>query len=46
VSIKISSSRGRGLFIIEAVKAGDLLLYEKAFILAFADPEKLEDIIV
>jgi hypothetical protein len=46
VSVRTSGSRGRGLFTKEAVKAGDLLLCEKAFALAFADPEKPEDVTI
>ncbi|PGH18369.1 hypothetical protein AJ79_00435 [Helicocarpus griseus UAMH5409] len=38
VAVKHSGSRGRGLFTTEAVKAGDLLLCEKAFSYAFAQP--------
>ncbi|KAH0563178.1 hypothetical protein GP486_002254 [Trichoglossum hirsutum] len=37
VTVKDSGSRGRGLFTTKAVKAGDLLLCEKAFAHAFAD---------
>jgi hypothetical protein len=37
VSVKASGSRGRGLFTTKAVKAGDLLLCEKAFAHAFID---------
>jgi len=40
VSVRASGSRGRGLFTTEAVKAGDLLLCEKAFAHAFVDTEK------
>jgi hypothetical protein len=39
VSVRVSSSRGRGLFTTEAVKAGDLLLCEKAFAHSFVDTE-------
>lgn len=35
--VKQSESRGRGLFTTQAVKAGDLLLCEKAFEIAYAD---------
>lgn len=37
VTVKSTSSRGRGLFTTGAVKAGDLLFCEKAFAHAFAD---------
>jgi hypothetical protein len=37
VTVKESGLRGRGLFTTEAVKAGDLLLCEKAFAHAFID---------
>jgi len=40
VTIKTTQKRGRGLFTTEAVKAGDLLLCEKAFAHAFHDEEK------
>lgn len=40
VSVRVSGSRGRGLFTTEAVKAGDLLLCEKAFAHVFVDPGK------
>ncbi|KNG84245.1 hypothetical protein ANOM_007397 [Aspergillus nomiae NRRL 13137] len=40
VAVKPSGSRGRGLFTTEAVKAGDLLLCEKAFAHISADPEQ------
>lgn len=39
VVVKEASSYGRGLFTTKDVKAGDLLLCEKAFGYAFADPE-------
>lgn len=42
VSIRTSGSRGRGLFTTEAVKAGELLLCEKAFAHAFVDNGKAE----
>lgn len=42
VSVRASGSRGRGLFTTEAVKAGDLLLCEKAFAHAFVDTGKAE----
>lgn len=42
VSVRTSGSRGRGLFTTEAVKAGDLLLCEKAFSHAFVDPGRAE----
>lgn len=44
VSIRASGSRGRGLFTTKAVKAGDLLLCEKAFAYAFVDTKKAENI--
>ncbi|RDW63192.1 TPR domain protein [Aspergillus mulundensis] len=37
VIVKMTKSRGRGLFTTDAVKAGDLLLCEKAFAYAFYD---------
>ncbi|KIX98864.1 uncharacterized protein Z520_05325 [Fonsecaea multimorphosa CBS 102226] len=40
VCIRTSGDRGRGLFTTKAVKAGELLLCEKAFAHAFVDPEK------
>ncbi|OQU93599.1 SET domain-containing protein [Cladophialophora immunda] len=40
VSIRKSNGRGRGLFTTKAVKAGELLLCEKAFAHAFVDTEK------
>ncbi|RYP42447.1 hypothetical protein DL768_010328 [Monosporascus sp. mg162] len=40
VSVRASGSRGRGLFTTEAVRAGDLLLCEKAFAHAFVDTGK------
>ncbi|KAE8152342.1 hypothetical protein BDV25DRAFT_137917 [Aspergillus avenaceus] len=43
VAIQQSGSRGRGLFTTKDVKAGDLLLCEKAFAYASADAEVLED---
>jgi hypothetical protein len=46
VSVRASGSRGRGLFAAEAVKAGDLLLCEKAFAHAFADTENAEDVTI
>jgi hypothetical protein len=42
LSVRASGSRGRGLFTTEAVKAGDLLLCEKAFAHAFVDTGKAE----
>lgn len=39
VEIGLSGSKGRGLFTTRAVKAGDLLLCEKAFAHAFVDTE-------
>jgi hypothetical protein len=46
VSVRASGSRGRGLFTTGAVKAGDLLLCEKAFAHAFADTGKAEDVTI
>ncbi|CZR52531.1 related to TPR domain protein [Phialocephala subalpina] len=43
VSLRASGSRGRGLFTTEAVKAGDLLLCEKAFVHAFVDTRKADN---
>lgn len=43
VFIRALGSRGRGLFTIEAVKAGDLLLCEKAFVHAFVDIRKADN---
>lgn len=37
VTIRLTESRGRGLFTTQAVKAGDLLLCEKAFAYAFLE---------
>lgn len=42
VAIRDSGTRGRGLFTTKAVKAGDLLLCEKAFAHAYVD-ENLEE---
>ena len=42
LSIRPSGPRGRGLFTTGAVKAGDLLLCEKAFAHAFVDTAKAE----
>lgn len=42
VAIRPSSLGGRGLFTTKAVKAGDLLLCEKAFAHARADPESAD----
>ncbi|KAH8799851.1 TPR domain protein [Xylogone sp. PMI_703] len=39
VSIQTAASKGRGLFTTKAVKAGDLLLCEKAFAHSFIDQE-------
>ncbi|RJE27509.1 hypothetical protein PHISCL_00095 [Aspergillus sclerotialis] len=39
VCVKLTESRGRGLFTTEGVRAGDLLLCEKAFAYAFHDGE-------
>lgn len=44
VTIKATQTRGRGLFTTEAVKAGDLLLCEKAFAHAFHDEDKPGDL--
>ncbi|KFY04036.1 hypothetical protein O988_01041 [Pseudogymnoascus sp. VKM F-3808] len=45
VEVRQTASKGRGLFVTKAVKAGDLLLCEKAFVHAYAveesDAEKL-----
>ncbi|KAN0087063.1 hypothetical protein V8E54_000751 [Elaphomyces granulatus] len=38
VAVKASIGRGRGLFTTKAVKAGDLILCEKAFAHCYADP--------
>ncbi|KAF8850697.1 SET domain-containing protein [Acephala macrosclerotiorum] len=40
VAVRSSGSRGRGLFTTKAVKSGDLLLCEKAFVHAFVDTRK------
>lgn len=40
VSVRTSGCRGRGLFTTAAVKAGELLLCEKAFAHAFVDNRK------
>lgn len=37
MKVKLTGTRGRGLFTVAAVKAGDLLLCEKAFSYAFSD---------
>jgi hypothetical protein len=39
IEIRQTKSRGRGLFVTKPVKAGDLLLCEKAFSYAYADEE-------
>lgn len=39
ISVRSTSAHGRGVFTTKSVKAGDLLLCEKAFGYAFADPE-------
>ena len=39
VEVRETSSKGRGLFVTKAVKAGDLLLCEKAFAHAYAREE-------
>ncbi|KAJ5682575.1 hypothetical protein N7462_005740 [Penicillium macrosclerotiorum] len=44
VTIKSTESHGRGLFTAEAVKAGDLLLCEKAFAYAFHDEKGSGDL--
>lgn len=41
VEVRQSLSKGRGLFVIKAVKAGDLLLCEKAFSRAHHDDESI-----
>jgi len=43
VEVRSSNARGRGLFTTAAVKAGDLLLCEKAFTHVFYDSSKKED---
>lgn len=40
VEIRQTASKGRGLFVTKAVKAGDLLLCEKAFAYCYAPEEK------
>lgn len=40
VEIKQTGSKGRGLFTTEPVKAGDLLLCEKAFSVAYVDENR------
>ena len=42
VTVKKSETRGRGLFTTKEVKAGDLLLCEKAFLYAFRDHRVIE----
>jgi hypothetical protein len=42
VVVRTTESRGRGLFTTKDVKAGDLLLCEKAFAHAFYDPDDSE----
>ncbi|KAJ5811052.1 hypothetical protein N7447_010568 [Penicillium robsamsonii] len=44
VTVKQTQSHGRGLFTTEAVKAGDLLLCEKAFSHAFHDEDTSQDL--
>ena len=44
VTVKQTQSHGRGLFTTEAVKAGDLLLCEKAFAHAFHDKDTSQDL--
>ncbi|KAG0649328.1 SET and MYND domain-containing 4 [Hyphodiscus hymeniophilus] len=43
VEVRSSNSRGRGLFTTAEVKAGDLLLCEKAFAHAYYDSSKKDD---
>ncbi|KAJ4141746.1 hypothetical protein NW768_000963 [Fusarium equiseti] len=43
VEVRDSPGRGRGLFITKAVKAGDLLLVEKAFDYSFIDETRVMD---
>ena len=42
VTVRKAGARGRGLFTTKEVKAGDLLLCEKAFAYAFRDPRVVE----
>ena len=42
VTVEKSETRGRGLFTTKEVKAGDLLLCEKAFLYAFRDHRVIE----
>ena len=42
MTVRKSGTRGRGLFTTQEVKAGDLLLCEKAFAYAFRDPRVIE----
>ena len=42
MTVKKSETRGRGLFTTKEVKAGDLLLCEKAFLYAFRDHRVIE----
>ena len=42
VTVRKSGTRGRGLFTTKEVKAGDLLLCEKAFLYAFRDHRVIE----
>lgn len=42
VAVRASGSKGRGLFTTKAVKAGDLLLCEKAFIHSYIDSKNSE----
>ncbi|OQD61514.1 hypothetical protein PENPOL_c016G08758 [Penicillium polonicum] len=44
VTVKQTQSHGRGLFTTETVKAGDLLLCEKAFAHAFHDKDTSKDL--
>ncbi|KAK1061486.1 hypothetical protein LTR74_011000 [Friedmanniomyces endolithicus] len=42
VEVRASGHRGRGLFAIEALKSGDIVLCEKAFAVAFASEKDTE----
>jgi hypothetical protein len=39
IEVRPAGSKGRGLFTTKAVKAGDILLYEKAFTYSFINEE-------
>lgn len=39
IEIRKTETRGRGMFVTKAVKAGDILLCEKAFTIAYSDTE-------